>query len=137
MDEKKEYLTPSDLSNEYSLNIGTLEQDRHHKRGIDYIKVGSKVLYKRIDIETYLEANKVIVGKHNDNSKDGLISESIDFDELYEDAKTVILTYKKTSISYLQRRLHIGYNRSARIVEQLEMMGVISAPNTKGVRTIL
>ena len=60
-----------------------------------------------------------------------------DFDELYEDAKAVILTDKKTSISYLQRRLQIGYNRSARIIEQLEMMGVISAPNVKGQREIL
>jgi S-DNA-T family DNA segregation ATPase FtsK/SpoIIIE len=60
-----------------------------------------------------------------------------DFDELYEDAKPVILGDKKTSISYLQRRLQIGYNRSARIIEQLEMMGVISAPNTKGQREIL
>jgi S-DNA-T family DNA segregation ATPase FtsK/SpoIIIE len=60
-----------------------------------------------------------------------------DFDELYEDAKQVVLTDKKTSISYLQRRLQIGYNRSASIIEQLEMMGVISAPNTKGQREIL
>ncbi len=64
-------------------------------------------------------------------------SGSGDFDELYEDAKNVILTDKKTSISYLQRRLQIGYNRSASIIEQLEMMGVISAPNTKGQREIL
>lgn len=60
-----------------------------------------------------------------------------DFDELYEEAKQVVLTDKKTSISYLQRKLQIGYNRSARIIEQLEMMGVISAPNAKGNREIL
>ncbi|MCH9812669.1 MAG: DNA translocase FtsK [Epsilonproteobacteria bacterium] len=60
-----------------------------------------------------------------------------DFDELYEEAKAVVLNDKKTSISYLQRKLQIGYNRSARIIEQLEMMGVISAPNTKGQREIL
>jgi S-DNA-T family DNA segregation ATPase FtsK/SpoIIIE len=60
-----------------------------------------------------------------------------DFDELYEDARNVILTDRKTSISYLQRKLQIGYNRSARIIEQLEMTGVLSAPNTKGQREIL
>ena len=60
-----------------------------------------------------------------------------DFDELYEDAKAIVLGDKKTSISYLQRRLQIGYNRSASIIEQLEMMGVISAPNAKGQREIL
>ncbi len=59
------------------------------------------------------------------------------FDELFEEAKTIVLTDKKTSISYLQRRLQIGYNRSATIVEQLEMAGVLSAPNAKGQREIL
>jgi len=60
-----------------------------------------------------------------------------ELDELYEDAKNVILTDKKTSISYLQRKLQIGYNRSARVIEQLESQGVLSAPNTKGIRVIL
>jgi len=60
-----------------------------------------------------------------------------ELDELYEDAKNVILNDKKTSISYLQRKLQIGYNRSARVIEQLEAAGVLSAPNTKGVREIL
>ncbi len=60
-----------------------------------------------------------------------------DFDELYEEAKSIVLADKKTSISYLQRRLQIGYNRAARIVEQLELTGVISAPNAKGQREIL
>jgi S-DNA-T family DNA segregation ATPase FtsK/SpoIIIE len=59
------------------------------------------------------------------------------FDELFEEAKQVILNDKKTSISYLQRRLQIGYNRSATIIEQLEMAGVLSAPNAKGQREIL
>jgi len=58
-------------------------------------------------------------------------------DELFEDAKNIIFNDKKTSISYLQRRLQIGYNRSARIIEQLELQGILSAPNTKGNREIL
>ncbi len=60
-----------------------------------------------------------------------------ELDPLYNDAKTVIITDRKTSISYLQRRLQIGYNRSARIIEQLEGEGILSAPNAKGVREIL
>jgi S-DNA-T family DNA segregation ATPase FtsK/SpoIIIE len=47
------------------------------------------------------------------------------------------MTDRKTSISYLQRKLQVGYNRSARIIEQLEGEGVLSSPNTKGVREIL
>jgi len=60
-----------------------------------------------------------------------------ELDELYEQAKEVILSDKKTSISYLQRKLQIGYNRSANIIEQLQEMGVLSAPNNKGQREIL
>jgi S-DNA-T family DNA segregation ATPase FtsK/SpoIIIE len=60
-----------------------------------------------------------------------------DLDSLYADAKNVILTDRKTSISYLQRKLQIGYNRSARIIEQLEGEGILSAPNSKGIREIL
>jgi len=58
-------------------------------------------------------------------------------DELYEDAKQVVLNDKKTSISYIQRKLRIGYNRAATIVEQLEMTGVLSEVNAKGNREIL
>ncbi|WP_456402885.1 DNA translocase FtsK [Hydrogenimonas sp.] len=60
-----------------------------------------------------------------------------DIDPLFEEAKQIVLADKKTSISYLQRRLQIGYNRAARIVEQLESMGVVSAPNAKGNREII
>ena len=58
-------------------------------------------------------------------------------DELIEQAKAVILEDKKTSISYLQRRLKIGYNRAANIIEQLAQMGVLSEPDAKGQRDIL
>ncbi|RLA63860.1 MAG: DNA translocase FtsK [Epsilonproteobacteria bacterium] len=61
----------------------------------------------------------------------------IALDPLYEEAKTVVLTDNKTSISYLQRKLQIGYNRSANIIEQLEAKGVLSAPNAKGNREIV
>ncbi|MEN8303116.1 MAG: FtsK/SpoIIIE domain-containing protein, partial [Campylobacterota bacterium] len=60
-----------------------------------------------------------------------------ELDPLYNDAKNVVLTDRKTSISYLQRKLQIGYNRSARVIEQLENEGVLSAPNAKGIREIL
>ncbi len=61
----------------------------------------------------------------------------IELDPLYEEAKAVVLADKKTSISYLQRKLQIGYNRSANIIEQLQATGVLSEPNAKGNREIL
>jgi S-DNA-T family DNA segregation ATPase FtsK/SpoIIIE len=64
-------------------------------------------------------------------------SGEVELDPLYEEAKTVVITDQKTSISYLQRKLQIGYNRSANIIEQLEAKGVLSPPNAKGNREIV
>lgn len=64
-------------------------------------------------------------------------SDLLELDELFEDAKEIVLTEKKTSISYIQRRLRIGYNRAATIVEQLEQSGILSEVNAKGNREIL
>ncbi len=58
-------------------------------------------------------------------------------DELFEDAKEIIYKDNKTSISYIQRKLKIGYNRAASIIEQLENEGVLSKANHKGNREIL
>jgi len=71
-------------------------------------------------------------------SSSSSLSEDIGtLDELYEQAKLVVIQDKKSSISYLQRRLKIGYNRSATIIEQLEKTGVLSSANAKGNREIL
>ena len=64
-------------------------------------------------------------------------NENQEVDPLYEDAKMIVLNDKKTSISYIQRKLRIGYNRAATIIEQLQNAGVLSEPNTKGNREIL
>ena len=66
----------------------------------------------------------------------GVLGED-ELDELYEEAKEIILSEQKTSISYLQRRLKIGYNKAANIIEQMEKMGVLSPVNAKGQRDIL
>ena len=58
-------------------------------------------------------------------------------DELYEEAKQIMLESGKTSISYLQRRFNVGYNRAANIIEQMEIRGFLSKPNTKGIREII
>jgi len=79
-----------------------------------------------------------IKDKNSTSSSSSTASDELgDLDELYEDAKQVVLNDKKTSISYIQRKLRIGYNRAATIVEQLEKTGILSEPNTKGNREIL
>ena len=46
--------------------------------------------------------------------------------ELFDQAKTIVTSSKYASTSYLQRKLRIGYNRAARIMDELEQEGVIS-----------
>jgi S-DNA-T family DNA segregation ATPase FtsK/SpoIIIE len=58
-------------------------------------------------------------------------------DELYDKAVNVVLQDKKVSTSYIQRRLAIGYNKAATLIERMEKEGVISAANHAGKREIL
>jgi len=81
--------------------------------------------------------DKSFLLEDNESSQNSSNNTYIELDPLYDEAKSIILNDKKTSISYLQRRLQIGYNKSARLIEQLEKNGVLSSPNTKGVREIL
>ncbi|WP_304477173.1 DNA translocase FtsK, partial [uncultured Helicobacter sp.] len=62
--------------------------------------------------------------------------ENGDNGDLIAEAKKIILQDRKTSGSHLQRRLSIGYNKAANIIEQLEREGFLSAPNAKGAREI-
>ncbi len=79
--------------------------------------------------------DKFLEEASSDENKQNI--DDIELDELYDEAKEIILTDEKTSISYLQRRLKIGYNRAATIIEQLEAMGVLSEVNAKGQRDII
>jgi S-DNA-T family DNA segregation ATPase FtsK/SpoIIIE len=58
-------------------------------------------------------------------------------DEVFEEAKRIVLTTRKASTSYLQRRLSLGYARAARVVDQLEAEGVIGPQDGAKPREIL
>jgi len=58
-------------------------------------------------------------------------------DDLYDRALAIVARERKATTSYIQRRLQIGYNRAARIIERMEQESVLSKPNHKGVREIL
>ena len=58
-------------------------------------------------------------------------------DALFSQAVSIIIKDKRVSTSYVQRKLQIGYNRAARIIEEMEEKGIISAPNSQGKREII
>ena len=58
-------------------------------------------------------------------------------DELYDSAIKIVQTEKKASTSFLQRKLQIGYNRAARIIDQMEDNGIVSKANHVGKREVL
>ena len=58
-------------------------------------------------------------------------------DDLYDTAVAIVLRDRKASTSYLQRRLSIGYNRAADLIERMEREGLIGAANSTGRRDIL
>jgi S-DNA-T family DNA segregation ATPase FtsK/SpoIIIE len=57
--------------------------------------------------------------------------------ELFDQAVSIVLRHKKASTSYIQRRLQIGYNRAASIMERMEKEGIVSPANHAGKREIL
>ena len=78
---------------------------------------------------------KEITTIQDNNIADGESNEGQD--ELYETALKIVQTEKKASTSFLQRKLQIGYNRAARIIDQMENNGIVSKANHTGKREVL
>ena len=68
----------------------------------------------------------------NENSKN-----QGDKDELYQSALNIVKSEGKASTSFLQRKLQIGYNRAARIIDMMEAEGIVSKANHVGKRDVL
>lgn len=70
-------------------------------------------------------------------SDSGPMSDDPEKDPLYDEAVAIVLDTKKASISGVQRRLKIGYNRAARLVEAMEAAGLVSQPQSNGLREVI
>jgi S-DNA-T family DNA segregation ATPase FtsK/SpoIIIE len=60
-----------------------------------------------------------------------------DADPLYDEAVRIVTETRRASISGVQRRLKIGYNRAARMIEEMERVGIVGPPESNGSRQVL
>lgn len=86
------------------------------------------------DVVAFLK--KQGAAKYDESVVDGELAEFSEqregYDEKYEDALRIVVDSGKASISYLQRRLSIGFNRAARIIERMEEEGIVTPPGPGG-----
>ncbi|WP_415320811.1 DNA translocase FtsK 4TM domain-containing protein [Candidatus Pelagibacter sp. Uisw_092] len=78
-----------------------------------------------------------VLNFNDEKEMDGDLSKTADKDELYQAALDIIRSEGKASTSFLQRKLQIGYNRAARIIDMMEADGVVSNANHVGKRDVL
>jgi len=108
---------------------GAFVDDHEVHKVVDHLKEQGKPKY----IENLIKDNSdsvVLPGEVPASSGD-------DVDALYDEAVMIVTSTGKASISYVQRRLKIGYNRAARMVEEMEASGVVSAMQSNGQREVL
>ena len=114
---------------------GAMAQDDERNRVVEYIAQQLPQSFEE-NMFTIVEDTEGQDGGHDGDNDSGDGRE--DGDDLYERAKHIVLSEKKTSISYLQRRLGVGYNKAATLMEELEDNGIVGPdPGNSGKREIL
>tara|TARA_B110000444_G_scaffold261206_1_gene311803 strand:- start:2587 stop:4941 length:2355 start_codon:yes stop_codon:yes gene_type:complete len=103
-----------------------------HKVVADWKKRGTPEYLE--DIISEVVTNSIPVPGYSNDSADSSGQET---DALYDEAVAFVLETRKASISSVQRKLRIGYNRAARLVEQMEASGVVSEMGLNGNRDVL
>ena len=107
---------------------GAFVSDKEVKDVINYLKEGVENEYLEEIIENDGSDLKSIYKDGDDDS---------DNDELFKEAVQIVIESNKASISYLQRRLKIGYNRAARMIEKMEDMNIVTSIQKNGTRNVL
>lgn len=104
---------------------GTFVDDEEVERVVDYVKTLGEADY--IDEEIFIDDEE---DDHLSFAEDGS-------DPLYDEALDIVIKSGKASASYIQRRLKVGYNRAARIVEEMHERGIVGPPNGSKPRELL
>jgi S-DNA-T family DNA segregation ATPase FtsK/SpoIIIE len=110
---------------------GAFVADQEVHRVVDYLKEHGEPRY----VDGVLSA----VEEENGGNENGAIAGqgAGEADPLYDEAVGVVLKSRRASISLVQRHLRIGYNRAARLIEEMERAGLVSAMQTNGNREVL
>ena len=112
---------------------GAFVSDDEVHRVVNYLKSQGEPNY----IEGILEGG-TIDGEGGDVlTGEGFVPGGGEGDAMYDQAVAIVLQHKRASISLVQRHLRIGYNRAARLLEQMEKSGLVSGMSTNGNRDIL
>jgi len=113
---------------------GAFVSDAEVHRVVEALKVSTPPLY----IDEVLSGPKMpIPGLPGEEGEGGGEGADAEQDPLYDEAVKIVTTERKPSISYVQRRLKIGYNRAARLIEQMEAAGVVGPLQPNGGREVL
>ena len=93
------------------------------------------------EIAQYLKSDKKVnyledVTSQNE-SENTFSTDTDDTEPLYNEAVEIVIESEKASISYLQRKLKIGYNRAARLIEKMEEVGIVSSVKSNGTRDVI
>ncbi len=110
---------------------GAFVSDQEVEDIVDYVKTQGEPEYITAVIEEASSNASGIPGLESLTDKN---SES---DPLYDEAVHIITESRRASISYLQRRLKVGYNRAATMIEDMEQAGVVSAVQSNGTREVI
>ncbi len=115
---------------------GTAVPTRVHGAFVDDHEVHNVVNELRKSSEpNYIEG--LMDGSFDAASGDVMLNGGEEVDELYDQAVRIVTESRRASISGIQRRLKIGYNRSARMVEEMERSGVVGTVQSNGSREVL
>jgi S-DNA-T family DNA segregation ATPase FtsK/SpoIIIE len=107
---------------------GAFVADHEVHKVVEYLKKLAQPQY----VESVLEGPDP-----EEAGESGLEGEGGESDPLYDQAVAIVLKTRRASISLVQRHLRIGYNRAARLIEQMERAGMVSPMQTNGNREIL
>lgn len=110
---------------------GAFVDDDEILRVVNFLKENSETNY----LDGILNAHSESQDSHE--TAGATLTPSGEMDPLYDEAVQIVTSSRRASISSLQRRMRIGYNRAARIIEDMESAGVVSTMNSAGNRQVL